>query len=127
MKLATYLLYINVQSPIIRASDTRIRFSFSELPFFATLDPPHGLQIRRICIGLQTSTGCSLNIVFFPKNSLKFPTSPSLALVCYWLYKKGQPIGATVHSHCVENFEGLLQRYVGEGGVAVNFEKHNFS
>jgi len=60
-------------------------------------------------------TGCSLNIVFFPKNSQKFATSPSLALVCYWLYKKGQPIGATVHSHCIENFDGHLKLYVGKG------------
>ena len=29
----------------------------------------------------------------------------------------GQPIGVTVHSHCVESFENLLQRYVGEGLV----------
>ena len=33
-------------------------------------------------------TGCSSNIVFFPKNSRKFATSPSPALGCYWLYKK---------------------------------------
>ena len=36
-----------------------------------------------------SATGCSLNIVFFSKDSRKFATtSPSLALVCYWLYKK---------------------------------------
>jgi len=35
-----------------------------------------------------SATGCSLNIVFFPKNSRKFATSPSPALGCYWLYKK---------------------------------------
>ena len=75
---------------------------------------------------INTYTGCSLNIEFFPKNSQKFATSPSLALRCYWLYKKGQPIGGTVHSHCVENFEGLLKRYVGEGGVAVICEKTQF-
>ena len=63
---------------------------------------------------------------FFPEFS-KVCNSPSLALVCYWLYKKGQPIGGTVHLHSVENFEGLLQRYVGDGGVAVYCEKHNFS
>ena len=40
--------------------------------------------------------------------------------------KKGQPIEAIVHLHCVENFQDLLQRYVGEGGVAVNFEKTQF-
>ena len=64
--------------------------------------------------------------MFIPKTSQKFATSPSLALVCYWLYKKGQPIGATVHSHCIENFEGLLQLYVVEGGVAMNCEKTQF-
>ena len=32
--------------------------------------------------------GCSLNIVFFSKNSRKFATSPSPALDCYWLFKK---------------------------------------
>ena len=40
--------------------------------------------------------------------------------------KKHQAIGVTVHSHCVESFEGLLQRYVGEKGVAVNCEKTHF-
>ena len=48
--------------------------------------------------------------MFFSKNSRKFATSPSPALDCYWLYKNYQPIGVTVHSHCVESFEGLLQR-----------------
>ena len=33
----------------------------------------------------------------------------------------GQPIEENVHSHCVENFEDLLKRYVGEGGVPVDF------
>ena len=36
-----------------------------------------------------------------------------------------QPIGVTVHSHLVESFENLLQRYVGEGWVAkVVINKH---
>ena len=35
-------------------------------------------------------------------------------------------MGVTVHSHCVESFEGPLQQYVGEGGVAVNCEKTQF-
>ena len=52
---------------------------------------------------------CSLNIVFF------FPR-----------ILKSLPIGATVHSHCVESFEGLLKRNAGEGGVAVNCEKTQF-
>ena len=33
--------------------------------------------------------------------------------------KYGQPIGVTVHSH---NFGSLLQRYVDEGWVAVDWE-----
>ena len=44
------------------------------------------------------------------KNYRKFVPPPSPALGCYWLYKNYQPIGVTVHSHCVESFEGLLQR-----------------
>ena len=36
----------------------------------------------------ERATGCSLHIVIFPKNSQKFATSPTLALVCCWLYKK---------------------------------------
>ena len=51
---------------------------------------------------------------FFPKNSRKFSTSLSPAIGCT---KNEQPIGVTVHSHFVESD-------VGEGGVAVNFEKN---
>ena len=48
---------------------------------------------------------------FFPKNSPKFASSPSPALVCYWLYWLYQPIVVTtVHSHCDGSFESLLQR-----------------
>ena len=50
-----------------------------------------------------------------------------LFLGCYWLYNNYQPIGVTVHSHCVKSFEGSYSSDVGEGGVAVNCEKHNFS
>ena len=41
------------------------------------------LRFRRL-----PSTGCSLNIVFFSKNSWKFATSPSATLGYYLLYKK---------------------------------------
>ena len=41
--------------------------------------------------------------------------------------EKGEPIGVDVYSHCVENFENLLQRYKGEGRVAMDCEKHEFS
>ena len=53
-------------------------------------------------------TGCSFNIVFLFKNSRKFATTPSPAIDCT---KNYQPIGVTVHLHCVESFEGLLQRF----------------
>ena len=58
----------------------------------------------------KRTTGCSLNIVgFFPKilESLSpLPRQHSAAIYC----TKKLPIGVTVHSHCVESFEGLLQR-----------------
>ena len=41
---------------------------------------------------------------FFSKNSRKVATSPWAAMGCT---KNYQPIGVTVHSHCVE---GILQR-----------------
>ena len=31
---------------------------------------------------------------------------------------------ATVHSHCVRSFTNLLQRYIGDGWVAVNYKKN---
>ena len=41
--------------------------------------------------------------------------------------KKYQIIGVTVHSHCVESYEGLLQRYRrGRGCVGLNCEKTQF-
>ena len=55
--------------------------------------------------------GVHLILCFFFKNSRKFATTPSTARGCYWLYKNYQPIGVTVHSHCVESFDGLLQQY----------------
>ena len=56
------------------------------------------------------ATECSLNIVFFPKifNILRsLPRQHWAAIGCT---KNYQPIGMTVHLHCVESFEGLLQR-----------------
>ena len=56
------------------------------------------------------STGCSLDIVFFPRILESLPSlhrQHSTAIGCT---KKYKPIGVTVHSHCVESFEGLLQR-----------------
>ena len=51
-------------------------------------------------------TGCALNIVFFSKNSRKFATSPSSALLV--VQKIISQLGETVHSHCVESSEGLF-------------------
>ena len=59
------------------------------------------------------STGCSLNI-FFPRILESLPPL-LLALGCYWLYKNYQPIGVTVHSHCVESFERSLIARRGRG------------
>ena len=42
---------------------------------------------KKICTNFSHK-GCSLNIVFFSKNSQKFATSPSPVLGCYWLYNK---------------------------------------
>ena len=50
------------------------------------------------------------------------PRQHSAAIGCT---KNYQPIGVTVHSHCVESIENLLQD-VGEGGVAVNCKKTQF-
>ena len=52
-------------------------------------------------LNLYRYTGCSLNIVFF---SRILESLHSAAIGCT---KRYQPIGLTVHSHCVE---GLLQR-----------------
>ena len=42
--------------------------------------------------------------------------------------KSYEPIGVTVHLHCVKSFEGVNSSDVGEGSVAVNCEKkHIFS
>ena len=55
-------------------------------------------------------TVCSLNIVFLSKILESLPPLPrqhSAAICCT---KNYQPIGVTVHSHCVDGFEGLLKR-----------------
>ena len=38
----------------------------------------------------------------------------------------GQPIGVTVHSHKVESFENLLQRFTGDGWASVDNENKQF-
>ena len=70
----------------------------------------------------RTHTGCSLNIVFFPRileSLLPLPLQHSAAIACT---KNYQPIGVIVHSHCVES----LHRYVGEGWIAVDIGKTQF-
>ena len=69
---------------------------------------------------IESNTGCSLNVVFFFKNSRKFATSPYPALGCYWLYKNYQPKGVT----CIA-LRTLKVSYSDEnkGEVAVNCEK----
>ena len=66
-------------------------------------------------------TGCSLNIIVFFSRSLEslppHPHQHSAAIGCTKYY---QPIGVTVHSHCIESFEGVYS----EGGIAVNCEKN---
>ena len=72
------------------------------------------------------STGCSLNIVFFPRilESLPpLPHQPSAAIGCT---KKYQPIGVTVHSRCVDSFEGLLQRCFRGRGCSELWKKAQF-
>ena len=70
----------------------------------------------------RATTGCSLNVVFFFQEFWKV-CHLSLASTRLLLFTKHyQPIGVTVHSHYVESFEGPYSD-VGEGGVAVNWEK----
>ena len=64
--------------------------------------------------------------VFFPRILESLPPLPRQHSAAIGCTKNYQPIGVTVHSHCVESFEGLLQR-CRRGRVAVNCEKHNFS
>ena len=58
-----------------------------------------------------------INCVFFPKNYF-YPPLPRkhwAAIGYKGIDQIDQPIGATVHSKCVESFDNLLQRYVGKG------------
>ena len=63
-------------------------------------------------------------LCYFSKNSRKFAASPSHALGCYWLYKN---LPAN-RSDCTLALR-LKVSYsdVGEGGVAVNCAKTQFS
>ena len=61
--------------------------------------------------------------MFFPRILKSLPPLPRQHSAAIGCTKNYQQIGATVHSHCVESFDGLLQRCRREGGVAVNCEK----
>ena len=48
--------------------------------------------------------------VFFPRVLESLPPLPRQHSAAIGCTKNCQPIGVTVHSHCVESFKGLLQR-----------------
>ena len=48
---------------------------------------------------------------FFPRILESLPPLPRQHSAVIGCTKNYQPIGVTVHSHCVESFGGLLQRY----------------
>ena len=48
--------------------------------------------------------------MFFPRILESLPPLPRKHSVAIGCTKNYQPIGLTVHSHCVESFKGLLQR-----------------
>ena len=58
----------------------------------------------------RTPTGCSLNIVFFPRILESLPHLPRQHSAANGCTKNCQPIGVTVHSHCVDSYKGILQR-----------------
>ena len=62
--------------------------------------------------------------VFFSRileSSPPLPRQHSAAIGCT---KNYQPIGVTVHSHCVETFEGLLQRFSRGRGCCSELSKN---
>ena len=57
------------------------------------------------------NTGCSVEIVLFPRIFIILPPLPRQHWATIGCTNIGQhPIGVTVHSHCVESLEGLSQR-----------------
>ena len=68
------------------------------------------LQNIRFFLEIHCCTGCSLNIVFFSRVLESLPPLPRQHSAAIGCTKNYQPIGVTVNSHCVESFEGLLQR-----------------
>ena len=48
--------------------------------------------------------------MFFPRVLESLPPFPRQHPAAFGCTKSYQPIGVTVHTHCIESFEGLLQR-----------------
>ena len=67
-------------------------------------------------------TGCSGKIGFFSQEFSLFCQLSLANTGLLLVVKIGQPIGMTVHSHLVESFGNLFQRYADEGWVAVDNE-----
>ena len=84
--------------------EQRVEFDYSRIDTSKTFFTPSNVNVIWL-------SRCSLNryCVFF-KNSRKFATLPRQHSAAIGCTKNYQPIGVTVHSHCVESFEGLLQR-----------------
>ena len=62
-------------------------------------------------LSAQRATGCSgKNVFFFARIFIILSPLPRKHWAAVGCTKIGQPIGATVHSHCVKSFEGFLQR-----------------
>ena len=55
-------------------------------------------------------TGCSVNVVFSPRILESLSPLPHLHSAAIGCTEDYQPIGVTVHSHCVDSFKGLLQQ-----------------
>ena len=65
--------------------------------------------------------------VLFPRILESLPPLPRQHSAAIGCAKNYQPIGVTVHSHCVESFEGLLQR-CRRGRCCIElWKKHNFT
>ena len=60
---------------------------------------------------------------FFPRILESLPPLPRQHSAAIGCTKNYQPIGVTVHSHCVESSEGLSYSDLGEGGVAVYYKR----
>ena len=63
---------------------------------------------------------------FFPRILESLPPLPRQHSADIGCTKNYQPIGVTIHSHCVESFEGLLQLCRRGRGCSELWEKYNF-